>query len=93
MQTFEDEIEILQDISTTSREGSQPKQYPIQYKLGQEIANGIKYFGQDRQEKYGKLGKKQRVALCVCTCGEAWRVVIQNVQTGNTKSCGNCKKG
>lgn len=59
---------------------------PDVYKLGQDVANGVRYFGQERMEK------KTRKALFICPfCNETWRASIANVECGNTKSCG-CKK-
>jgi len=58
----------------------------LQYKLGENIANGIKYFGQE------KIVKKRRTAMCICPkCGELWRVGLSVVARGHSKSCG-CKE-
>ena len=53
------------------------------YRLGEEIANGVRYFGAE-----SRTDKGEKVAKCICpVCGEAWRVVISNVKSGSVKSC------
>ena len=60
----------------------------IHYKLGEVIANGVRYFGQETRVQQGQ--KKVLTAMCICPeCGETWRVIIANVRSGNSKAC--CK--
>jgi len=55
---------------------------PPQYKLGQEIANGVRYWGQD------KIVKDNRTSICICpACGNVWRVRVSFILSGDTKSC------
>lgn len=57
------------------------------YKLGEVVANSIKYFGQDKN-----VGpKKRRTSMFICPCGRAWRADMSSIKTGQAKSCGNCK--
>lgn len=57
------------------------------YRLGQEIKNGVRYFGQETTDKKGNI-----YAKCVCPrCGELWKVRLSNVVSGETESC--CNKG
>ena len=61
--------------------------YKTIYKLGKEIAHGVRYFGQDLKDKYGN-----RTAMCICPkCGEQWRVPIAKVKNGSSTSC--CGRG
>jgi len=56
------------------------------YKLGEVIANGVRYFGQN------KTVDNRVTSMCICPrCGETWRVLLSYVKTGRIKSCG-CKK-
>lgn len=56
------------------------------YRLGQEIANSVRWFGQEKVDANG-----HRSAMCICPkCGNLWRVELVNVRNGNSKSCG-CK--
>ena len=58
----------------------------VTYKLGEELANGVKYFGQE------KTVKKVRTAMFVCPrCNELWRVAIAKVKIGAIASC--CGRG
>ncbi len=55
---------------------------PTQYKLGQEIANGVLFWGQV------KIIKENRTAICICpVCSESWRVRLSYVLSGDAKSC------
>ena len=59
----------------------------IIYKLGDEIAHGVKYFGQDSIDKQGN-----RTSICICPkCGEQWRVPIAKVKNGSRVTC--CGRG
>jgi hypothetical protein len=55
---------------------------PKQFKMGEEIANGVRYFG----SVTNKGGKTLVKAICP-TCDELWEVSLYNVQSGNSKSC------
>ena len=58
------------------------------YKLGEEIANGVRFFGQEKWtlNSSGKGGYTS--AMCICPkCGELWRVSLMNVRKGNSTSC------
>ena len=57
-----------------------------QYKLGEVIANGVRYFG-----VVPSKGKSKTIKAICPLCGEIWEVALHNVQTGNSKSC--CKNG
>ena len=52
------------------------------WKLGEEVNNGIRYFGQQRKNK------DSVTALFICHCGEAWRCRITSIVSGASKSCG-----
>lgn len=54
----------------------------LSYRLGEEINNGILFFGQV------KVIKKRTTCVAICHCGNAWRVSIDNIKSGRTKSCG-----
>ena len=57
------------------------------YRLGEVIANGVKYFGQD------KFIRGHTTAMCVCPkCTELWRVDLTSVRAGTSKSCGCTRK-
>ena len=59
---------------------------PTQFKLGEEMANGILYWGQE------KTVKTHRTAMCICpACGNSWRVRVANVMNGRSKAC--CGQG
>lgn len=81
------EREDVADINSALDEGKDKnvaKRAVPAYRLGEEIANGVKFFGQVQVNKVG-----QRTAMCICpTCKELWRVAINNVKRGNSKSCG-----
>jgi len=53
------------------------------YKLGEEINNGVKYFGQEKRLQNGAM-----TAMCVCpVCGELWRATLKFVRNGSSKQC------
>jgi hypothetical protein len=83
MSTKEDDFtdEVLESIGELN-----PKKVgriaPVQYKLGEEIAYDVKYWGQD------KIEKENRTAMCICpVCEKLWRVRISYVLAGKSKSC------
>jgi len=56
------------------------------FKLGEDINNGILYWGQD------KIVKSNRTCACICpVCNKVWRAHISSVLSGSTKSC--CGRG
>ena len=57
------------------------------YKLLEEIANGIKFFGQI------KTINGRTTCMAVCHCGELWRVDISSVKAGKSKGCGCGRNG
>jgi len=58
----------------------------VQFKLGEVMANGVRYFGMET------VVKGDRTAMCICPrCGELWRVCVKYIIGGKTLSCG-CKK-
>ncbi len=76
-------IEYLE--AYTKERHSKPKSSKslLVYKLGEEIANGIRYFGADSRNKKG-----DKIAKCICpVCGDACRVLISSVKNGSVKSC------
>ncbi len=70
------------DLVILARRKAEKKRTVASYKLGEVIANGIRYFGQE------KVVKRHRTAICICHCGESWRVSITKVAGGYSKSCG-----
>ena len=64
------EESYLPDLNILARRKTEKKQIVVSYKLGEVIANGIRYFGQE------KVVKRHRTAICICHCGESWRVLI-----------------
>ena len=77
--------DIYEDMKDNKQKDKSVNRHePKSYKLGEEIANGVKYFGQE-----GKTDKGVRTCMCICPqCNELWRVSIRHIQTGNSKSCG-----
>lgn len=58
------------------------------YKLGEIIANNVKFWGQKITHDNGHI-----TAMCICPlCKKAWRVDLTSVRNETTKSCG-CMKG
>ena len=55
-----------------------------QYKLGEVIANGVRYFG-----ALPYKGNKIMIKAICPLCGEIWGVSLYHVQSGNSKSCCN----
>ena len=80
-----DDISDLNDHFNESRKSENVK--PIYfYKLGEVVANGVRYFGQE------KTIKGSKTAMCICPeCDCLWRVELRYIRGGNTKHCG-CKK-
>ena len=80
-------IDILRVNKTKHIQNKTNKSITI-YKLGEIVANGIKYFGQDKN-----VGpRKRRTCMFICTCGKAWRADMSSIKMGHAKSCGNCQK-
>jgi hypothetical protein len=60
----------------------------ISYKLGEEIAYGVRYFG------VGAIKGDRKMIKAICpTCEEMWEVSLYNVQSGNSTSCCGHKLG
>jgi hypothetical protein len=57
-----------------------------QYKLGEVIANGVRFFG-----VVPSRGKRTVIKAVCPICGELWEVDLYNVQSGNSQSC--CMSG
>jgi hypothetical protein len=52
------------------------------YKMGEEIAFGVRYFGM------GAIKGDRKMVKAICpTCDSLWEVSLYNVQSGNSKSC------
>jgi len=84
MSTDNSVVEMFDSISELRNKNAK-KRIVFQYKLGQEIANGVRYFGRE------KIVDGKTTAMCVCPdCGELWRVKLHLVNSERTKSCG-CK--
>jgi len=55
------------------------------FKLGEEIANGVRYWGKETKVK------KKRIVACICPkCDSEFRADIYNVITGKTGGCDEC---
>ena len=75
-------------VNKTKRIRDKTNKSVIVYKLGEVVANGIKYFGQEK----GVGPRKRRTCMFICTCGRAWRADMSSIKMGHAKSCGNCQK-
>jgi len=52
------------------------------YSLGQEVKNGIRYWGQEKTKGHN------RSCMFICPiCYSAWRADLHNIVRGSTKSC------
>jgi len=76
----------ISDSGILDRRKTKKKRPIVSYKLGETIANDIKYFGQE------KIVKGERTAVCICHCGKSWRVIVSRIARGVVKSCG-CRCG
>lgn len=75
--------EVVEAIGELAPKRSENPVTSFQFKMGEEIANSVRYWGQDR------VKNGNRTAMCVCpSCGELWRTRVSNVVKGMTKSCG-----
>ena len=77
----------MEEFYNAINEGRERKAKPIKsksYKLGEEIAFGVRYFG-----IVGNINKGYRkMVKAICpTCSELWEVSLYNVQSGNSTSC------
>ena len=52
------------------------------YKLGEEIANGVLFFGNQVQKN------RSLYAKCICPCGEAFQGKLSQIRKGITTGCG-----
>ena len=60
--------------------------YPT-YKLGDQVANGIRWWGNVSKDK-----RSRTTAVFICPrCENTWRCRLSNIISGSTKSCG-CKQ-
>jgi len=79
--------EILECIGELKKGRENTRVNPPAFKLGEVVANGVKYFGQE------KVTKGIRSAMFVCPlCEELWRANFFNVIKGRISHCG-CKNG
>lgn len=85
-ETLDSDIAEFMTSATEERKSKKTKESHKSsgaYKLGEVIANGVRYFGQE------KAVKRNRTAMCVCpACGELWRVPVLSIEKGLTKTCG-----
>lgn len=76
-------IEVYKELKAVMPKRKQAKTYRHIYRVGDVLANGVMYFGQE------KVVKKSRTALFICPrCNESWRVSISHIAQGRIKSCG-----
>lgn len=84
-----DLAQSLVELRPKAEKASKPRRL---FKLGETIANGIRYWGKEKQEPYGTQFKTRRIVECICTCGNTWRTCIDSIICGNIRSCGKCNK-
>ena len=75
----------MEEFYNAVNEGRERKAKSIKsksYKLGEEIAYGVRYFG------IGTIKGDRKMVKAICpTCSELWEVSLYNVQSGNSTSC------
>ena len=88
MYDSENDVKALQSSVEEERAKNAKTVKPVYfYRLNDEIANDVKYFGQESSVNGHKI------AACICPiCEELWRVDLASVRSGLAKSCG-CAKG
>jgi hypothetical protein len=81
----EDDIPAMEELKDNKDKPRITTRY--KYNLGEEVKNGILFFGQE------KTIRSRKTAMCVCPfCNELWRVDLSRIHSGKVKDCGCVKK-